>query len=421
MRKTLLTYLLLLPLSAVAADECRHSALRDLTLDLGGVHNVVFEVGPHDLKLDAAPNANGALHGRACASSAELLDTLLLSQHKDGDTLVVTMARRETGGSRLFQSRYARLQIKGSLPDNLALRVRVGSGDAEVSGAASLDATVGSGDLQARRIAGAVTAVVGSGDLRFERIGSLDVGSVGSGDLVANRIGGDARIGSIGSGDAELREVGGNVDVGSVGSGDLDVRDVRGNLRVRTIGSGDVDHRGVEGTLDLPGRSRSAQSHTISVDNPENNLVHVQGNRVGANAGDGRIAWIDRNGALRIDGKPVAMNAQQQALARQYHAGAMALHTESRAVARAGAAFASKTVWSVMAGLVTGNTDAIEDRVDRHVARFGASLVPLCQRIASLKTAQDALARAVPEFSPYATITQASATECTSEVNELSA
>lgn len=143
--------LLLLPLSALAADapNCKFTAARALKLDVAGAKTVVFEVNQHDLKVVASAGG-GQLDGRACASSQEWLDQLVLDQRKVGDKLVVSLRRdgRQSGIS--LGNSYAWLDIRGSVPDNLPLQFKVGSGDASVENAQSLSVDVGSGDAVAR-------------------------------------------------------------------------------------------------------------------------------------------------------------------------------------------------------------------------------------------------------------------------------
>ncbi|WP_165942188.1 GIN domain-containing protein [Luteimonas arsenica] len=258
---------------AAHADDdraCKHSAPQSLTLDIGDARSIEFHVGNSKLRLDGKPGKAGSLQGRACASSADDLARLRLEQKREGDTLVVRLAREERSGWS-FGNRYAYFDLAGSVPDGMRIEVSVGSGDAWANDLSELGLTVGSGDAEGRRIHGKVDARVGSGDIELADLGSLDVDSIGSGDLKARGVGGNARIGSIGSGDLELRDVGGNVDigsvgsgdadlerikgsveVGSVGSGDIDIDGVGGDLRVRAVGSGSVDHSGVAGRVDLP-------------------------------------------------------------------------------------------------------------------------------------------------------------------------
>lgn len=238
----------LLPLAAQAGERCEHSQPRNLQLDLAGIKAVVFEIGPDDLKLTGATGARAAISGHACASEAASLKDMTLTQQRVGDKLVVR-AEHHYGLGFNFGYRYMKLQA--SVPDNLLVQLKVGSGDAEVDNVAALSIDLGSGDVEARNVRGAVTADLGSGDIELERIGSLRVISVGSGDLKAGPIGGDARLGSIGSGDVELRQVGGSVELERLGSGDFSVEGARGDLTVRKVGSGSVHHSGVAGRVSV--------------------------------------------------------------------------------------------------------------------------------------------------------------------------
>ena len=267
---SLLLSLALLPASALADDHCKFSRPQALDLDLSGAKAVVFEVNSHDLNLQAGPAAKAALSGRACASTQDLLSQLSLSQRKVGDKLVVTLERRSGLNINLGSSTYAWLDIHGTLPDTVMVQLKVGSGDATLSGAQAMSADVGSGDVTARDIRGRATVAVGSGDIALERVGALHVVSLGSGDIQADGVRGDATVGSvgsgnlavhdvqgaarierIGSGDVELGDVRGTVSLGTLGSGDLDVRNA-GGLNVQRTGSGSVRHAGVSGTIDLP-------------------------------------------------------------------------------------------------------------------------------------------------------------------------
>lgn len=261
----------LMPLGAIAAEHCTHSAPRALQLDLAGVTSVRFETAQHTLRLDARPGGAHAVTGRACAAKASWLEQLTLTQEKRGDTLVVRAARDAGNIGLSLGDSHAYLDLSGSVPAGIAVQLAMGSGDVHVTGIASLDATVGSGDLEVRNVRGPVVAKVGSGDVMVDGAASLAAGSIGSGDFIARNIGGQVEVGSIGSGDFELAgargnvriesigsgdatlaDIDGDVGIGSIGSGDLDVRDVRGRLSVRSLGSGDVAHRTVSGGVDLP-------------------------------------------------------------------------------------------------------------------------------------------------------------------------
>jgi hypothetical protein len=252
MRFILAPLLLLLPLAGHAADRCAFEAPRNMSLDLAGVRGVQIEVHSFDLHVNGrADAAKLDVRGRACASERALLDSLVVTQRREGDQLILQLGSGQ-GGFHLFGGGSGELEVTVQMPAGLPLTVDVGSGDAEVRGVRQLDSHVGSGDLHVRDIAGRFATSVGSGDLEANQVGSLQVGSVGSGDLTASGIGGDVRVGSIGSGDVGLRDVRGSVHVDTLGSGDLSADGVGGDFSLGAKGSGDVSHSNVKGKVQVP-------------------------------------------------------------------------------------------------------------------------------------------------------------------------
>lgn len=301
MKSLLLASLLVLPLAAQADERCEHSQPRNLQLDLAGVKTVVFDIGASQLDLRATANASGKVDGRACSSDAKLFERMTLTQEKRGDQLTVRALRNgdnNNGSSFNFDlfgvsfNRYAYMKLQANVPDHLAVQLKLGSGDAVVAGAQSLDATIGSGDLTVSKIRGPFSGSTGSGDIDASDIGGLDLRAIGSGDVTVRQVRGTARIGrfgsgdieirttrgpveigaggsgdvkltgigggvridAIGSGDIELADIGGDITIGSIGSGDVEVDGARGDLTVRSKGSGDIEHRGVTGRIDVPKR-----------------------------------------------------------------------------------------------------------------------------------------------------------------------
>ena len=255
MRRTLalaLLPLLWIPLIA-AADECRYSAPRNLHDDLSGVRGVQIELHSHDMHL-VGNGSSGALelNGRACASSEGALNHLQVTEHREGDQLIIDVGGNSSFNISVFGVSYEYLDLQIQLPSNMPVSVNDGSGDAYISGLTQVSAQMGSGDLHINNVAGEVTVTTGSGDIEAVDIGSLRAGSVGSGDLKATDVHHDVNIGSVGSGDVELHQVGGSVNVGTLGSGDLNVGDVRGNLTVGAKGSGDVNHSNIGGKVSVP-------------------------------------------------------------------------------------------------------------------------------------------------------------------------
>lgn len=253
MRRFLILPLLLAPLAAWASDSCRYEAPRHLQADLTGVRGVQIDVGAQELHLSGSGTAKQLdLKGRACASDKAALDTLQVTQRRDGDQLLLDVSGGEHISFSLFGASNRSLEVTVQLPANLPVTVRVGSGDADVHDVRQLQSSVGSGDLHVRSVAGKFASSVGSGDVDASGIGSLDLGSVGSGDAKIEGVSGDVRIGSIGSGDVVLRKVEGSVRAETLGSGDLTVSDVAGDFTLAAKGSGDVSHSAVKGKVSVP-------------------------------------------------------------------------------------------------------------------------------------------------------------------------
>jgi hypothetical protein len=265
--KILLACFLLVSATTAQADaRCKLSADRNLTLDLAGAKTVIFDIGPHTLKLEGATGTGGRVLGKACASDAERLADITLTQRREGDRLIVRAERKE-GLRKLSWSGndYGDLTLDATVPNTLAIQVKVGSGEAHIEDVASLTGDVGSGELHAARVRGMFYADVGSGEIAANDVGGLHVVSVGSGDLTANGIGADARVGEVGAGDLVIIGAKGDVSIGSIGSGDTKVENIGGSVVVDRIGSGELDATGVRGglTVERVG-SGSIQHHEIA-------------------------------------------------------------------------------------------------------------------------------------------------------------
>jgi len=244
----ILAILLALPGVTSAEEQCKFSEPRRLDLQLTGVKSVLFEVAANDLRLGASPGGGGELSGRACAARPELLKRLSVTQKRIGEKLVV---RLHDDRQFSFGDSYSYLDLRGSVPDTMLVQFDVGSGDAQISGAAAVSADVGSGDMRIRRTKGRVTAKVGSGDIELEDLGSLRVMAVGSGDLKARNVHGAAEVAKVESGDVKLHSVAGNIKLGAIGAGDVDIHDVQGDVSVESLASGTLDVRRVHGDVSV--------------------------------------------------------------------------------------------------------------------------------------------------------------------------
>jgi hypothetical protein len=253
MRHLILAALLLAPAAAMAeSSDCKFHADRNLDLNLSGARSVTFVTNAYDLRVEGtAPAGKGTVRGKACASSQDVLDTLVVTQRREGDTLLVELTDNREGHWSFGHS-YSDLKVDAAVPSSIPVIINVGSGEAKARGLATLESSVGSGELEAHDIKGAFSATVGSGEVKIDNTGAVNVSTVGSGSFTASGVSGGVHVATVGSGEAKLRDITGDVSVGTVGSGEIDVDGVKGNLTVNTKGSGDVSQRGVTGKVDVP-------------------------------------------------------------------------------------------------------------------------------------------------------------------------
>ena len=140
--------------------------------------------------------------------------------------------------------------------------------------------------------------------------------------------------------------------------------------------------------------------------------VTLKDDRVGANAGNGKTAWIDSTGALEIEGQLVALGPEQRVLTMEYRASAHAIRDQGIEIGESGAKIAGTAVNGVVDGLRNGNSDQIGSKVEAEARAIEAHAKMLCAKIGQLRARQDSLAAAVPAFLPYATVTDKTVADC---------
>jgi DUF4097 and DUF4098 domain-containing protein YvlB len=260
--------------AALAEHDCKFKAERNLDIDPAGLKTLALILGSSDAHVEGVAGLKSIeVRGKACASDEELLKDLTVDQERGGDRVRVTANRSRGIHINLFGSSYAYIDLTVRMPADLPLEIDAGSGDANVTDVAALSFSSGSGDLDARHVAGDAAIKVGSGDATIGDLGNLTVERVGSGDIRATRVRGEVKVGHVGSGDINLSDVhggvqiesvgsgdvivnraGGDVVIGSIGSGDVTVDGVGGNFVVHSAGSGDLRHRNVTGKIEVPAR-----------------------------------------------------------------------------------------------------------------------------------------------------------------------
>jgi hypothetical protein len=236
-------------------DECRYEARRDATIRASASDQLRLVARAGELRVEGRDGISDVrVRGRACASSQDLLDRLVIESGRSGSTVRVEVGEIEwTSG--MFRNQHATLDLVLEVPLGMAAHVEDGSGDVLITGLGDLSLVDGSGGLAIRDIRGTVDVEDGSGEVEIDEIdGDVSIED-GSGEITIRGVTGDVTVHD-GSGSVTVARVGGSVEVPDDGSGEIDVRDVQGDLVVRGTDAENISYRDVRGRIEVPERRR---------------------------------------------------------------------------------------------------------------------------------------------------------------------
>lgn len=128
-------------------------------------------------------------------------------------------------------------------------------------------------------------------------------------------------------------------------------------------------------------------------------------------------AEITPEGDLLIDGKRITPSAEQRRLLLEYRGHIAAIAGAGIDIGLQGADLAGKAVGEALKGVLTGNTDQIEQKIEAEAEGIEKAALQLCKLLPAMKVTQDKLAAAMPEFKPYATMDQSDVDDCGKDGN----
>lgn len=130
-------------------------------------------------------------------------------------------------------------------------------------------------------------------------------------------------------------------------------------------------------------------------------------------------AQITPKGDLLIAGKAVAVNPQQRALLLEYREHIAGVAESGMEIGAQGADLATKAVGQAFMGIFSGKSEQeIERSVEAEAAKIKLSAAKLCARLPAMMASQKKVAAAVPEFKPYANMTQEDIDDCFEDSEE---
>ncbi|WP_297831835.1 hypothetical protein [Thermomonas sp.] len=144
------------------------------------------------------------------------------------------------------------------------------------------------------------------------------------------------------------------------------------------------------------------------------NRIQIGDHRIGDNDDTLPKAEITPQGDLLIEGKPVAINAQQRRDLLTYREQVIAIAEAGMAIGSQGVGIAGMAVGGIP-GLILGGEKAqkeYEARIEAESKKIEAAARQICTQLTPLLAAQQRLAESLPAFKPYATMTQADIDDC---------
>lgn len=135
-------------------------------------------------------------------------------------------------------------------------------------------------------------------------------------------------------------------------------------------------------------------------------------NGSGKTASNQPLAEITPQGDFIVDGKNIAVDANQRALLLDYRKHVIEIASLGMSIGAKGADIAGTAVNEALASIFTGNKDQIEKRVNAQAETLKADAQQICTALPAMRATQDKLAAVLPAFKPYATMTQDDIDNC---------
>ena len=138
--------------------------------------------------------------------------------------------------------------------------------------------------------------------------------------------------------------------------------------------------------------------------------ITINGNRIGQ--GSQPKAEITPQGDFLIEGKPVTINDDQRALLLDYRRQVHAMAETGMAMGVKGADMAGAAMKQAFDSIFSGDSQQMEDRLEAEGKKLEAEAKQLCTQLTPLLDTQTKLSASLPEFQPYATLTQEDINDC---------
>ncbi|MBH1659981.1 hypothetical protein I5U80_03420 [Stenotrophomonas maltophilia] len=123
-------------------------------------------------------------------------------------------------------------------------------------------------------------------------------------------------------------------------------------------------------------------------------------------------AEITPDGRLLIAGKEVTVSDTQRRHLQDYRGHVVAIAMDGMDVGLAGAKLGANAAGEALKGIFSGDSEGVEKRINAEAAKIETQAKRICERLPAMLASQQALARELPAFKPYATMDQSDVDDC---------
>lgn len=135
-------------------------------------------------------------------------------------------------------------------------------------------------------------------------------------------------------------------------------------------------------------------------------------NNISVSSDNGAKVEISPAGDLLINGRTIAVDDAQRKLLLEYRGQVIQVAEAGIEIGVQGANLGVRAAGEALKGILSGDTDQIEKRVDAEAKKLEESAAKICDRLPAMLATQQQLAAAIPEFKPYAKMDQSDIDEC---------
>ncbi|MDB6163180.1 MAG: hypothetical protein JWL98_612 [Xanthomonadaceae bacterium] len=154
---------------------------------------------------------------------------------------------------------------------------------------------------------------------------------------------------------------------------------------------------------------KKLETQNISI----NDGMHIEINGHVINRPSGKTkAEITPQGDLLIEGKAVAVTPAQRSLLLQYRQNIVHIAEAGMDIGVQGADLGMKAASEAISGIFSGNGDKVEEKIKPEAQKIEAAAQSLCNLLPPMLATQNELAASLPEFKPYARMTQGDIADC---------